>query len=198
VGSDIFENSLLLNDRKIAYQYTIDKKPEKISEDTLEYKIATRQNHKIFIKHDDVSLETLSTALVKLNRLPALLIFDEFDPKQCTENLKNLKIVLDSKNFNGNVGVYFRFDNTPEGVAFNKLIADYGFNKHLDDQNQIAILSNGKLPKFFIKNNWYPKSVISFTNHFRNNKTSVYCNSCDLIVYYTASVPVIGSVDAIV
>jgi hypothetical protein len=198
VGSDIFENSLLLNDRKIAYQYTIDKKPEKISEDTLEYKIATRQNHKIFIKHDDVSLEALSTALVKLNRLPALLIFDEFDPKQCTENLKNLKIVLDSKNFNGNVGVYFRFDNTPEGVAFNKLIADYGFNKQLDGQNQIAILSNGKLPKFFIKNNWYPKSVISFTNHFRNNKTSVYCNSCDLIVYYTASVPVIGSVDAIV
>ena len=198
VGSDIFENSLLLNDRKIAYQYTIDKKPEKISEDTLEYKIATRQNHKIFIKQDDVSLVALSTALVKLNRLPALLIFDEFDPKQCTENLKNLKIVLDSKNFNGNVGVYFRFDNTPEGVAFNKLIADYGFNKQLDGHNQIAILSNGKLPKFFIKNNWYPKSVISFTNHFRNNKTSVYCNSCDLIVYYTASVPVIGSVDAIV
>jgi hypothetical protein len=70
--------------------------------------------------------------------------------------------------------VYFRFDNTPEGVAFNKLIADYGFNKQLDGHNQIAILSNGKLPKFFIKNNWYPKSVISFTNHFRNNTPSFH------------------------
>jgi hypothetical protein len=198
VDCNIFESSLLLNDRKIAFQYTIDKKPEKTGEDALEYKIATRQNHKIFVRREDASLHSLSTALFTLNRLPTLLIFDEFDAKQCIENLKNLKLTLDSLNFKGNVGVYFRFDNTPDGTVFNKLVADYGYNKQLDEHNKIAILSNGKLPKFFIKSNWYPKSVVSFTNHFRNNKTSVYCNSCDLIVYYTTSVPVIGSVDAIV
>lgn len=198
VDCNIFESTLLLNDRKIAFQYTIDKSPEKTSEDTLESKIATRQNHKIFIRREDASLHSLSTALFVLDRLPTLLVFDEFDAKQCIGNLKNLKSTLDSLNFKGNVGVYFRFDNTPDGAVFNRLVADYGFNKHLDEHNQIAILSNGKLPKFFIKNSWYPKSVVSFTNHFRNNKTSVYCNRCDLIVYYTTSMPVIGSVDAIV
>jgi hypothetical protein len=121
VGSDIFENSLLLNDRKIAFQYTIDKKPEKISEDTLEYKIATRQNHKIFIEQDNVSLEALSTALVKLNRLPALLIFDEFDPKQCTENLKNLKT---GKRINHPEAFYFEDNELKISISKGKAVTE--------------------------------------------------------------------------
>ncbi len=108
-----------------------------------------------------------------------------------------IKNTLDSLNFRGNVGVYFRFNNTGEGEEFNKLVAEYGYNKTLDDDNKISILSNGKIPKFFLKNNWYPKSVISFTNSLRNNKTSIYCNECDLIVYYTATKPVFGNIDAI-
>lgn len=202
VKSDIVRvdpaNALMLHDRKIAYQYKFDGKISGIDENSLLYKIATRKNHKVFISNEQFSLKTLAQCLRTLDREPVLLIFDEYNTKSCTDNLRQLKSLLDEMNFSGNVGVYFRFDNKGEGAEFNKLVADYNFNKPLNDHSQIAVLSNGKLPKFFLKTKWYPKTVISFTNHFRNNKTSVYCNSCDLIVYYTPSAPIIGNVDAIV
>jgi hypothetical protein len=44
---------------------------------------------------------------------------------------------------------------------------------------------------------WQAQSVVSFTNNFKNNKTSVYCNNIDLIVYYNDKAP-LGDIDAIV
>lgn len=198
IGQGNMSDSLLLQDRKIAYQYQTNKKIQNVDENSLLYKIATRKNNKIFIDNQQFSLKEIDWCLKRLNRMPVLLMFDEYNAKNCTEHLKQLKNLLDSTNFSGSVGIYFRFDNKGEGAEFNKLVSDYGFNKKLETGSDIAVLSNGKLPKFFLKSNWYPKTVISFTNHFRNNKTSVYCNSCDLIIYYTASIPAIGNVDAIV
>ena len=112
--------------------------------------------------------------------------------------VKAIKEVVDAVDPTINVGAYFRFNNNGDGEKFNKLISEYGFNKQLDNNNRVSIIANGKIPKFFLKSDWYPKTVISFSNHFRSNKTSVYCNSCDLIVYYTSSKPMIGIVDVIV
>lgn len=198
IGFENISSALLLHDRNIAFQYLYDKEIPNIDENSLLYKIATRKNPKIFVNSQNHSLKDLAVCLRKLNRLPVLLILDEYNPKNCIEIIKNLKSTLDDLNFYDNVGVYFRFDNTGEGVVFNKLIAEYNFNKNLDPDNKIAILSNGKIPKFFIKTNWHPKAVISFTNNFRNNKTSVYCNNCDLVVYYNQTAPLSGNVDAIV
>jgi hypothetical protein len=64
--------------------------------------------------------------------------------------------------------------------------------------NDVAIIANGKLPKFFLKTEWYPDATVSFSNQFRNNKTSIYCNNCDMIVYYNTLAPLTGVVDAIV
>lgn len=198
IGSEDFSSALLLHDRNIAFQYQYDKKIPNLDENSLLYKIATRKNPKIFVNSQSHSLKDLAVCLRKLNRLPVLLVLDEYNPKNCLEIIKNLKSTLDDLKFYDNVGVYFRFDNTGEGALFNKLVAEYGYNKNLDVDNKIAVLSNGKIPKFFIKNTWYPKTVISFTNNFRNNKTSVYCNNCDLVVYYNQTAPLSGNVDAIV
>lgn len=189
---------LLLEDRKIKFQYNFDLKDTKFSETSLEYKIATRKNHKIFLNSENFSLLEISKAIRNLRRLPVMLIFDEYQPKKCIDNLKLLKSCLDQMEVDLNVGVYFRFDSNSEGAEFNKLVTEYGYNKQLDDHNRVAVVSNGKLPKFFLKSTWYPKSVISFSNQFRNNKTSVYCNECDLVLYYNDSMPVIGTVDEIV
>lgn len=197
-GDNSMSDALLLQDRKIAYQYQVNKTIHDIDESSLLYKIATRKNHKIFIDNQQFSLKGIDDCLTRLNKKPMLLMFDEYNTKNCIESLKQLKNLLDETDFSGNVGIYFRFDNNGDGIEFNKLISEYGFNKKLDTDTQIAVLSNGKLPKFFLKSDWYPKTVISFTNHFRNNKTAVYCNSCDLIIYYTPSIPAIGNVDAIV
>jgi hypothetical protein len=197
IGRKNLDNILLLEDRKIAYQYKIAKPATETDTNSLAYKIATRKNPKIFLNNENFSLKDIALAIGKLKRSPILMIFDEYDTKKCISQIKQLKALMDELDINPNIGVHFRFDNKGEGTEFNKLVSEYEFNKKLDKGCEIAVLSNGKIPKFFLKTDWYPNIVISFTNHFRNNKTSVYCNNCDLILYYTSSVPVIGNVDAI-
>lgn len=198
IGIEKINDALYLHDRKLKYQYFFDKNIENLDHNSLVYKIATRKNNKIFVNSTKFTLEDLGTALKTLSRLPLLVILDEYNAKNCVEQLKGIKTLMDSYNFHGNAGVYFRFNNTNDGATFNKLVAEYGYNKKLDNSNKLALLSNGKIPKFFLKTDWYPNSVVTFTNHLRNNKTSVYCNNCDLIVYYTPTEPMIGNVDAIV
>ena len=188
-------NMLLLEDRKIEFQYNVN---SNLDNRTLANKIAKRTNTKIFINSSEYTLLDVAQAVRQLRKMPALCIFDEYNAKTATEDLKTIKTVVDAVDPTINVGAYFRFNNSGDGEQFNKLISEYGFNKQLDNNNRVSIIANGKIPKFFLKSDWYPKIVISFTNHFRQNKTSVYCNSCDLIVYYTSSKPMIGTVDVIV
>ena len=188
-------NTLLLEDRKIEFQYIVN---NNLDDSTLVNKIAKRTNNKIFINSSEYTLLDVAQAIRQLRKMPALCIFDEYDAGASIKNLKTVKTVVDAVDPTINVGVYFRFNNAGDGEQFNKLISEYNFNKQLDNNNRVSVIANGKIPKFFLKSDWYPKTVISFSNQFRNNKTSVYCNSCDLIVYYTSSKPMIGIVDVIV
>ena len=195
IGSIDSTNMLLLEDRKIEFQYNV---TGNLDDSTLANKIAKRTNNKIFINSSEYTLLDVAQAIRQLRKMPALCIFDEYDAGASIKNLKTVKTVVDAVDPTINVGVYFRFNNAGDGEQFNKLISEYGFNKQLDNNNRVSVIANGKIPKFFLKSDWYPKTVLSFSNQFRNNKTSVYCNSCDLIVYYTSSKPMIGTVDVIV
>ena len=195
IGAIDSTNMLLLEDRKIEFQYNV---TGNLDDSTLANKIAKRTNNKIFINSSEYTLLDVAQAVRQLRKMPALCIFDEYDAGASIKNLKTVKTVVDAVDPTINVGVYFRFNNAGDGEQFNKLISEYGFNKQLDNNNRVSVIANGKIPKFFLKSDWYPKTVLSFSNQFRNNKTSVYCNSCDLIVYYTSSKPMIGTVDVIV
>ena len=195
IGAIDSTNMLLLEDRKIEFQYNV---TGNLDDSTLANKIAKRTNNKIFINSSEYTLLDVAQAVRQLRKMPALCIFDEYDASASIKNLKTVKTVVDAVDPTINVGVYFRFNNAGDGEQFNKLISEYNFNKQLDNNNRVSVIANGKIPKFFLKSDWYPKTVISFSNQFRNNKTSVYCNSCDLIVYYTSSKPMIGTVDVIV
>ena len=195
IGSIDSTNMLLLEDRKIEFQYNV---TGNLDDSTLANKIAKRTNNKIFINSSEYTLLDVAQAIRQLRKMPALCIFDEYDAGASIKNLKTVKTVVDAVDPTINVGVYFRFNNAGDGEQFNKLISEYNFNKQLDSNNRVSVIANGKIPKFFLKSDWYPKTVLSFSNQFRNNKTSVYCNSCDLIVYYTSSKPMIGTVDVIV
>ena len=127
-----------------------------------------------------------------------MAIFDEYDIKSCIQNLELIHSTLSQLGISPNVGVYLRFPNDGDGKRFNELVSEYGYNKQLDNHCRLAIIANGKLPKFFLKTTWYPDAIVSFSNQFRNNKTSIYCNSCDMIVYYNTQAPLIGVIDAIV
>ena len=195
IGAIDSTNMLLLEDRKIEFQYNV---TGNLDDSSLANKIAKRTNNKIFINSSEYTLLDVAQAIRQLRKMPALCIFDEYDSGASVKNLKTVKTVVDAIDPTINVGVYFRFNNAGDGEQFNKLISEYGFNKQLDNNNRVSVIANGKIPKFFLKSDWYPKTVLSFSNQFRNNKTSVYCNSCDLIVYYTSSKPMIGTVDVIV
>lgn len=195
VGDISLENLTLLNDRRHTYQYYIS---EKNQEKSLKNSIANRKNLKVYVDSSHYSLDELLTSLIDLNRLPALFIFNGHDVKESSENLEKLEKSVKNLSIS-DVGIYFRFDNnTDANKNFNASISSLGFNQDLSNRTKVVGVSNNKLPKFLIKSPWYPKSVVSFTNNFRNNKTSFYCDAVDLIVYYNSKQPLSGDVDAIV
>lgn len=195
VGEIKEENLLLLNDRHLKFQYSIFSKNPEIS---LKNSLANRSTSRVWIDSNTTSLDNLLTALKDLNRLPAMFVFGGHDSKECLQNLKKMEFSLKNTVPNNKVGIYFRFDSgTVIEKEFNSTISALGYNAKLDDTTLIAGIANNKLPKFMLKNGWYPKSVITFTNNFKNNKTSVYCDAVDLIVYYNDKRP-LGGVDAVV
>jgi hypothetical protein len=188
------DNLILLNDRRMKFQYSIFPKNPEIS---LKNSLANRPSTRVWIDSTTTSLDDLIAALKDLNRLPVLCIFNGHDSKECLQNLKNLSISLKNTSTDS-VGIYFRFDSVSESnKEFNLKISQLDYNIKLDSTTQIAGIANNKLPKFMLKNGWYPMSVITFSNNFKSNKTSVYCDAVDLIVYYTDKRP-LGGVDALV
>lgn len=187
-GPNTDVNDLLLADRKIRYQYQFS--PEN-QENTLTSVIANRTSNKIFVNSTVHSLEELLNSLIDLKKLPILFVFNSFSEHDCVKQLDLLTENFKKLNLLENVGIYFRFKNQGHGEEFNRRIASSKFNKNLDTSTQIAGIANGKIAKFFLKTDWKPNSVISFTNSLRNNKTSVYCNNCDCVVYYTDTEPFI-------
>ena len=194
--NDISVNNLtLLNDRSLRFQYSIFPKNPEIS---LKNSLANRASARVWIDSSTTTFDNLIASLQALDRLPVMVVFNGHDSKECLQNLKKLENSLKNNNINSGVGIYFRFDNgTDYNKEFNATISNFAYNAKLDSTTQVAGIANNKLPKFMIKNGWYPKSVISFSNNFKGNKTSVYCDAVDLIVYYNDKRP-LGGADAIV
>jgi len=179
----------IINDRAVRYQYfteKTEKNPENLTE-----KLAYRQKSKIWVDRNEYELADLFASLLKLKRLPALLIFDYNDHKKCLEELKILNDSLEKNRIFEDIGIYFRLPNDEQGIEFNKFIADKQYNAQLDSTTKIVGVQNGKIPKFFLKNDWKPMSVISIGSSLKQTKTAVYANCCDLIISYSDSQPII-------
>jgi hypothetical protein len=191
------ESTLIKIDRKIRYQYEIHGNLDDSEKDTLTYKLANRKSIKLYLNIRDIKLQEIYKSLLTLNRNKILVIFDDFRISECIFQLQKLNALVQSNNLQSSTGIYFRFDNKDEGLVFNKLISDNKLNQKLSKDSKIVGISNGKLPKFMITSEWYPDAVISFTSSLRNNRTDVYCNDCDLIIYYTEVRPLISNVHEI-
>ncbi len=191
IGEISKNNLLLLQDRKFRYQYKIS---EKIKENSLTSDIAQRPGTHIFIDSNKILLDDLIQSLIELDRLPVMVIFEGHDSKLNRESLEILAKSLKKHNLDNQVGIYFRFEKVSDTAKFNSAIAEYNFNKVLSDDTAVVGISNSKIPKFMIKMQWKPRTVISFTNNFKNNKSYVYTNDVDLIVYYNNKKPLHGVV----
>ncbi len=189
LGIDTEVSKTIIIDRSVRYQYFL-KNYEKTPENLTEI-IAYRKNSKVWVNKNNYTLEEIFSSLKQLQRLPALVIFDHNDHKKCLEDLKNLQKSLEKNEIIEGVGIYFRLDNDDVGSQFNKLIAEAGYNSQLDKDTKIVGVQNGKIPKFFLKSDWKPMSVISIGSSLKQTKTAVYANCCDLIISYTEQQPII-------
>lgn len=174
----------ILLDRSIRYQYFLDS--EKTGEKNLIDLIVNRKNPRIWVDKNRFSLQDVFVALQQLTRQPTMVVFDNATEEKTLKNLENLEKSLTSLNLDANVGIYFRLQNTETGTKFNKIIANRNFNKQLDHTTKIVGVQSGKIPKFFLKSNWQPMSVIVLDSvmGMRHGKTAIYTNCCDLIIEY--------------
>lgn len=187
----IEDNSLLVKDRSIRYQYHINL-PK--NDDNLAGKIASRGNNKIWINNKNYTIYNILESLNILKRFPLLVIADGHDSRQTLENTKILHEIVGKQD----LSVYFRYDNkTEQNQEFNTYVGESKHSHWLNQQTKIVMLALNKLPKFVLKSSWYPRSVLSFTNSFSNTKTNVWCNAVDLIIFHTDKQPIMGTNDAI-
>jgi uncharacterized protein YjgD (DUF1641 family) len=179
----------IINDRSIRYNYFVEKS-EKNPENLTEI-IATRTTTTTWIDKKQYSLSDVVDSLVQLKRFPLLVVFDGYDEKRCFADLQNLTESLEKNRIFSDIGIYFRLDNSTTGKEFNQYIADKHLNSKLDKDSIVCGVQSGKIPKFLLKTDWKPMSVISIGNAIKNSKTSVYTNCCDLIISYSDTQPII-------
>jgi len=178
----------IINDRRIRYQYFCDpiETPKNLTEE-----IAMREKSVFWIGKNNHSLEEIFKSLVELKRFPCLVVFEGNNENQCFEDLQNLTENLEKNGIFEGVGIYFRLDNNEDGRKFNQHISEKKFNCPVDKETKIVGVQNGKIPKFLLKTDWKPMSIIALNHNLRNNKTSSYALSCDLIIYYSEKEPIL-------
>ena len=96
---------------------------------------------------------------------------------------------MEKNGFFDDIGIYFRLDNDESGAEFNNLIKEKSYNKQLDLSTNIVGVQNGKIPKFFLKSDWKPMSVLELGVNLQHGKTLAYSNRADLIISYSDSKP---------
>jgi hypothetical protein len=172
----------IINDRSMRYQYTTEK-IKNLGENLVEI-IANRHKTKIWIDRKDHTLTDVIASLQKLKRLPVLVVFDNAHDTELYKNLEILSNSVKKTEIDDSVGIYFRLSNDDLGRNFNKLIADNKYNQPLTLDTKVAVVQSGKIPKFFLKSEWQPMSVIALDTKMgmRHGKTAVYANCCDLII----------------
>ena len=189
LGLETAIDQCVVIDRSMRYQYFYEntkKTPENLTEN-----IAARTTTRVWVDKNNYSVDQIIESLVTLKRFPLLAVFDSHNTTQCLEELEILTKSLEKFGISDNIGIYFRLDSNAGGKDFNQFIADNKLNCQLVNSTKIVGVQSAKIPKFLLKTDWKPKSVISFGNHLRHSKTAVYANCCDLIITYTTTEPII-------
>jgi hypothetical protein len=187
INTSIDQN--IIKDRSIRYQYFTEK--SNFDENLLTEHVANRRTTKVWVNRMTTSFDSLVKTLIELKRLPVLLVFDAFSSKTCANELKEISEILEKNGISDKVGIYFRLENSEDGKEFNQLIKDKKYNCQLTPATNVVGVQSGKIPKFLLKTDWKPMSVIFIGTSLRNSKTAVYASNCDLVIAYTDKEPII-------
>lgn len=186
IGIENINNTVIIRDRSNRYQYFVEKNqlPTNLTE-----QIAFRKRNTEWINSEIFSLTQLIDSLITLKRLPILFVFNQHSTNNFLELLQEISSNLIAHEIN-KIGVYFRLANDQTHRTFNEFIAQNNYNQLLTSDIDVAMIRNGKLPKFLFKSKWSPKSVVFLEHGIVNNKTTVYANNIsDLILVYSKTKP---------
>ena len=188
-SSEVEITQNIIKDRSIRYQYFVDK--SKYNENNLTEQIANRSQSKIWIDNKKFSIDDIVDSVIKLQRSPTLFVFDQYAPEKSLDYLKKIELAIERYNLT-ELGVYFRLSNNQENYRqFNEYVANKCYNKLLIEDTQIAVIQDGKLPKFMFKTTWNPMTVILLNTGLKQNKTMTYAqDKCDLIIEYSDTSPI--------
>lgn len=190
LGIDTPLDSNIIADRSTRYQYYVDKnlEPHNLTE-----LIANRNDTKVWINSNEYTIDDIVSSLIELKRIPLLFVIDTRTNGHALEELQSFHNSFVKHNINSeDVGIYFRLsNNVTNGKEFNQLIADYGYNSQLTSSTKVVGIETTKIPKFMLKNDWRPMSVIAVNHTLRHSKSAIYSNCCDLIISYTSNEPII-------
>ena len=192
LGIDTAIDESVIIDRSMRYQYFYEKS-EKTPESLTEI-IAARKTPRVWVDQKTYQFGQVIESLINLKRFPLLVVFDSYTPKKCLDELTILSENLKDFGIYDNVGIYFRLDNNDNGKEFNQYIANNSYNCQLDSDTKVVGVQSGKIPKFLLKSDWKPMSVISLGVPLRHSKTAVYASCCDLIVTYSDVEPIMETV----
>jgi len=191
LGTETPIDQNIINDRSIRYQYFTEN-PTNFGENLPEI-IANRNKSRVWVDKNQHDVSEVINSLCQLKRLPMLIVFDSIVNNKYFENLQILSDALEKNGIFEKIGVYFRLPNDDTGKKFNQFIATKEYNYQLVGDTNVAVVMSGKLPKFFLKTDWKPMSVIAFDTRMglRHGKTAVYSNCCDCIVEWSDEPPLI-------
>ena len=175
----------IIADRSVRYQYLTE--IAKKHGDTLTEVIANRNKTRVWIDKNQHTLTETIASLKELKRLPMLVVFDTLINNKYNNNLQILSDALEANGIFDRIGIYFRLSNDETGKQFNQFIANKHYNYNLTSDTQVACVQSGKLPKFFLTNNWKPMSIIALDSRMglRHGKTAVYSSCCDCVIEWS-------------
>jgi hypothetical protein len=144
---------------------------------TLQERIAYRKENYYHSSPTKESLDEILQSLWNLKRFPLLVILDKTKAEhQLHELVTYYRDILP----NEEQSVLFRLDGAS---GFNQLIKDRNLNNWVDINTKIVYISNDKLPKLLVNNEWQPVATFSYTSSLDRTVNSFVENRCDLIVY---------------
>tara|TARA_Y100000389_G_scaffold163490_1_gene166775 strand:+ start:605 stop:1777 length:1173 start_codon:yes stop_codon:yes gene_type:complete len=176
IGTNITNETVIkFIDRRLRYGNVTD---SELVPNSLVEKIACRNDKHYSSKPSVEPTRHLLDALLTLDRLPLLVVLDYDDAEgQLYDCINHFRDILESST----QSVLFRHDGLD--CEFNNIIKQRKLNNWVDKTTKIVYISNNKLPKILVNNEWKPNAVLSFNSRVQRFVDDYINFNSDLIVF---------------
>lgn len=149
---------------------------------TLADKIAFRQQPYVYIKDDNLDLESVFDSLNTLDRYPLLITIEE----EKFDSIYQIDKILDRYTNKNQRSVMFRVPNdSVESSRFNQWIRDNKLNNWVDNRTKIVYITSIKIPKPVLMN-FKPQCILNLSKNLRSygNAFNWFNTATDLRIDY--------------